>query len=187
MNELQIFNNSEFREIRTVEIDGILWLVGKDVAEALGYERPTKAILDHVDDEDKDEVPIQDFIGRMQNTPVINKSGLYSLVLSSKLPGAKAFKCWVTKEVLPAIREQGAYITQKFNNIKQSLAEAKLNNSWARVSNMWLKIADKVSILEYRKICASYASNALTEAGIYNTYYICRITGTIFMVWIQTW
>lgn len=111
MTDLQIFNSPEFGEIRTIEKNGEPWFVGKDVAAALGYERPTKAILDHVDDEDKDEVPIQDSIGRSQNTPIINESGLYSLVLSSKLPTAKKFKRWVTSEVIPSIRKHGAYMT----------------------------------------------------------------------------
>ncbi len=111
MTDLQIFKNPEFGEIRTIEKDGEPWFVGKDVAAALGYERPTKAILDHVDDEDKDEVPIQDSIGRSQNTPIINESGLYSLVLSSKLPGAKQFKRWITSEVIPSIRKHGGYLT----------------------------------------------------------------------------
>ena len=110
MNGLMIFNNPEFGELRSVEIDGEVWFVGKDVAQALGYERPAKAIQDHVDVEDKDEVPIQDSIGRMQNTPIINESGLYSLVLSSKLPGARKFRRWVTAEVLPSIRRSGGYI-----------------------------------------------------------------------------
>lgn len=111
MTDLQIFKNPEFGAIRTIEKDGEPWFVGKDVAAALGYERPTKAILDHVDDEDKDEVPIQDSIGRSQNTPIINESGLYSLVLSSKLPTAKKFKRWITSEVIPSIRKHGAYMT----------------------------------------------------------------------------
>lgn len=111
MTDLQIFKNPEFGEIRTIEKNGEPWFVGKDVAAALGYERPTKAILDHVDDEDKDEVPIQDSIGRSQNTPIINESGLYSLVLSSKLPTAKKFKRWITSEVIPSIRKHGAYMT----------------------------------------------------------------------------
>lgn len=110
MNELQIFNNEEFGEIRTVtdKVDAV-WFCGKDVANALGYERGAKAIADHVDREDTHEVPIQDSIGRMQNTPFINESGLYSLVLSSKLPNAKKFKRWVTSEVLPSIRRTGQY------------------------------------------------------------------------------
>mgnify|MGYP000575222768 FL=1 len=110
MNEIRIFKSEEFGEIRTVEIGGEPWFVGKDVAETLGYERPTKAVSDHVDSEDRDEVPIQDPIGRMQNTAIINESGLYSLILSSKLPSAKAFKRWVTSEVLPSIRKHGGYI-----------------------------------------------------------------------------
>lgn len=109
MSKLEIFENSEFGEIRTVEINNEPWFVGKDVAEILGYERPTKAVSDHVDIEDRDVVPIQDSIGRMQNTPIVNESRLYSLILSSKLPNAKAFKRWVTSEVLPAIRKHGLY------------------------------------------------------------------------------
>lgn len=109
MNQLEIFKNREFGEIRTVTIDGEPWFVGKDVAEILRYERPTKAVSDRVDIEDRDEVPIQDSIGRMQNTPIINESGLYSLILSSKMPTAKRFKRWVTSEVLPQIRKTGSY------------------------------------------------------------------------------
>lgn len=109
MNDLQIFNNEEFGEIRTVQLNNETYFIGKDVAEALGYERATKAIQDHVDSEDKDEVPIQDSIGRMQNTPVINESGLYALIFGSKLESAKRFKHWVTSEVLPTIRKTGGY------------------------------------------------------------------------------
>lgn len=118
MNELKIFENTEFGTVRATEIDGEAWLVGKDVAEILGYERPTKAVTDHVDSEDRDVVPIQDSIGRMQNTPIINESGLYSLIISSKLPQAKNFKRWVTAEVLPSIRKHGAYMTpQKIEEV----------------------------------------------------------------------
>jgi len=109
MSNLTVFNNEEFGEIRTVQINEDVWFVGKDVAQALGYERPTKAILDHVDSDDKDEVPIQDTIGRMQNTTVINESGIYALVFSSKLESAKKFKHWITSEVLPQIRKTGSY------------------------------------------------------------------------------
>ena len=114
MNELMIFNNPEFGEIRTVEVNGEPWFVGKDVATALGYSNPRKALADHVDDEDKlqdDGVTIRDPIGRDQHPIVINESGLYSLVLSSKLPGAKRFKRWITSEVIPSIRKHGAYLT----------------------------------------------------------------------------
>ena len=81
MENIRIFENAEFGKVRTVDVDGVIRFVGKDVAQALGYERTTKAIADHVDKEDIDEIPIQDSIGRMQKTPVITESGLYSLVL----------------------------------------------------------------------------------------------------------
>lgn len=159
-NELQIFDNPKFGEIRTLTIDGEPWFVGKDVAEILGYERPTKAIADHVDSEDKDEVPIQDSIGRMQKTPAINESGLYSLILSSKLPTAKDFKRWVTSEVLPAIRKTGTYSVP---NKQDKSIEIKERNSRVRLSNQFLKLA-KVDTLseEYKNILVSKAAEALT-------------------------
>ena len=113
VSEISTFNSNlhpEFGNLRTLTIDGEPWFVGKDVAEALGYARSTKAVQDHVSEEDKDVIPIQDSIGRMQETPIINESGLYSLILSSKLESAKTFKHWVTAEVLPTIRKTGGYI-----------------------------------------------------------------------------
>ena len=107
MNDLQIFSNPEFGQVRTVELDGQPWLVGKDVAEALGYKNPRDAITRHVDAEDKGVVK-HDTPSGEQEMLIINESGLYSLVLSSKLPKAKAFKRWVTSEVLPARRRVGA-------------------------------------------------------------------------------
>lgn len=112
MKQIQAFT-FEGAPVRTMLINDEPYFVGKDVAQVLGYERSTKAVADHVDEEDKDVIPIQDSIGRMQNTPVINESGLYSLILSSKLPTAKKFKRWVTSEVLPAIRKHGAYMTSE--------------------------------------------------------------------------
>lgn len=114
MNELQIFNNPEFGDIRTVEIDGEPWLVGKDVAQALGYSDTKSALSDHVDPEDKmqgDGVTIRDSMGREQHPTIINESGLYALIFSSKLPGAKKFKHWVTSEVLPSIRKHHGYLS----------------------------------------------------------------------------
>ena len=108
MNELQIFENSEFGKVRVVEVNGEPMFVGKDVAEILGYTNPRKAIGDHVDDEDKG-VTKCDTLGGVQDLTVINESGLYSLILSSKLPNAKQFKRWVTNEVLPSIRKHGMY------------------------------------------------------------------------------
>lgn len=113
MNEIYHFHG---QEVRTLTIDDEPWFVGKDVADILGYSNSRKAIFDHVDDEDKtDGVTIRDAIGRNQNPIIINESGLYSLILSSKLPQAKEFKRWVTREVLPAIRRQGAYVPENLN------------------------------------------------------------------------
>lgn len=110
MNELRIFNSPEFGEVRTLERDGEPWFVGKDVAVALGYSNARKALADHVDSEDKG-VTKCDTLGGIQEMTIINESGLYSLVLSSKLPAAKQFKRWITAEVIPSIRKHGAYMT----------------------------------------------------------------------------
>lgn len=115
MNELQIFQNPEFGEVRTVSIGGEPWFVGRDIALALGYSNTKDALAKHVDDDDKkmgsqNATPsIKDSLGRDQYPVFINESGLYSLVLSSKLPTAKKFKRWVTSEVLPTIRKTGGY------------------------------------------------------------------------------
>ena len=116
MNDIQIFSNSEFGSVRTITINEVPWFVGKDVASILGYSNTKDAIATHVDEEDKT------VIQRSENTTleipnrgltVINESGLYSLILSSKLPNAKKFKRWVTSEVLPAIRKNGMYATDE--------------------------------------------------------------------------
>lgn len=109
MNDIQTFNHPEFGNIRCIEIDGEPWLVGKDVATALGYQNPSKALIDHVDAEDKLNNETLSSLGQRGGW-LINESGLYSLVLSSKLPGAKKFRRWVTSEVLPSIRKHGCYI-----------------------------------------------------------------------------
>ena len=112
MNEIQIFKSDSFGAVRTVEVEGTPYFVGKDVAEILGYSNTRDALARHVDDEDKNTVVISDGIGNPNKT-VINESGLYSLILSSKLPKAKKFKHWVTSEILPTIRKHGAYMTDK--------------------------------------------------------------------------
>ena len=118
MNNIEIFKNAEFGEVRTLTIDGEPYFVGKDVAEILGYSNSRKAIADHVDEEDKNTVTIRDGKGNPNQT-VINESGLYSLILSSKLPAAKKFKHWITAEVIPSIRKHGAYMTEQ--TIEQAL------------------------------------------------------------------
>lgn len=122
MNEIKIFESSEFGRVRTVEINGEPWLVGKDVAETLGYVKPENAIANHVDDEDKTTTLIQGTGSNYKSKAVIiNESGLYSLVLSSKLPTAKKFKRWVTSEVLPSIRKHGAYMNDE--TLKRAILE----------------------------------------------------------------
>lgn len=108
MNEMKIFNSPDFGDIRTMLIDGEPWFVGKDVATILGYQNPSKAIYDHIDDEDKLNNESLSSLGQRGGW-LINESGLYSLILSSKLPAAKKFKKWVTSEVLPTIRKTGGY------------------------------------------------------------------------------
>ena len=113
--EIQIFKHEKFGDIRTINKDGEPWFVGKDVAEVLGYKSPSVAICENVDSEDKTTFVISESGSKYKSkTTFINESGLYSLILSSKLPQAKEFKRWVTSEVLPSIRKTGAYLTQDF-------------------------------------------------------------------------
>lgn len=114
--DLQIFTNEQFGEIRTIEIDGEPWFVGKDIADILGYSNSSKAVSSHVDEEDKTFAMLDMAHSQNGNVPIgqsktalINESGLYSLIISSKLPNAKGFKRWVTSEVLPSIRKHGMY------------------------------------------------------------------------------
>lgn len=117
MNALKIYENAEFGQIRTVEINGEPWFVGKDVAETLQYTNPQKAVREHVDEEDKG-VNEMDTPGGMQQIVIINESGLYSLILGSRLESAKRFKHWITSEVIPSIRKTGSY------NLPQTYADA---------------------------------------------------------------
>ena len=122
MNDITTFSNPEFGNIRTVEQHGEPWLVGKDVATVLGYKNPQEAIRNHVDEEDKGVSEIRT-PGGTQRLPIINESGLYSLILSSKMPKAKEFKRWVTHEVLPAIRKTGAYSVSPYKPKASSVGE----------------------------------------------------------------
>lgn len=115
MNELQIFKNAEFGQIRTVQLNNETYFVGKDVAEALGYANPKNAVPNHVTEEDKLSTQIE-YAGQRREVTVINESGLYSLILGSKLESAKRFKHWVTSEVLPAIRKHGVYAVDELLN-----------------------------------------------------------------------
>ncbi|ATL89382.1 BRO-N domain-containing protein [Faecalibacterium prausnitzii] len=147
MNDLQIFSSPEFGQVRTVEIDGTPWLVGADVATALGYKNPRKALADHIDPEDKG-VTKRDTPGGEQEMLIINESGLYSLILSSKMPKAKAFKHWVTGEVLPALRKNGVYETVKAQQHIEQLeaTNAQLNMAIQNVSSAKAELADIINL-----------------------------------------
>lgn len=149
MNNIQLFNSPEFGQIRTItENDGI-YFVGKDVAEILGYSNPRKALIDHVDLEDKG-VTKCDTPGGVQDVVTINESGLYSLVLSSKLPSAKRFKRWVTSEVLPALRRQGGYMLANANETPEQIMARAL-----KIADEALKRKD--AIIEEMKPKALFA------------------------------
>lgn len=135
MNELQIFKNEEFGEIRTLEINNEPYFVGKDIAEILGYERTDNAIRKHVENEDKLMHPIS-ASGQSRNMTLINESGLYSLIMSSKLPRAKKFKRWVTNEVLPAIRKTGGYIVGEENMNEDELVLKAMTVLNKKVENL---------------------------------------------------
>lgn len=127
MNEVQLFN-FESHEVRSLLLNNEPWFVGKDVAEALGYSKARNAIATHIDSEDKKDALIQGPLGGVQEMTVINESGLYSLVLSSKLPSAKKFKRWVTSEVLPALRKTGQYQVKELSGselMAKALIEAQ--------------------------------------------------------------
>ncbi len=147
MNDLTTFTNPEFGQVRTVEIDGTPWLVGKDVAVALGYAKPTDAIRKHVDPEDKGISKTETPSGE-QEMLIINESGLYSLILSSKMPKAKAFKHWVTGEVLPALRKNGVYETVKAQQHIEQLeaTNVRLNIAIQNVSKAKGELADIINL-----------------------------------------
>lgn len=144
-NEIKIFENENFGKLTVIEKDGEFFFIGKEVAEMLVYVNARKAIFDHVDSEDKG-VTKRNTLGGVQNTSIINESGLYSLILSSKLPQAKEFKKWVTTEVLPSIRKHGGYIKnhEKMSNEK-ILANAVLlaNNLIAEKDKEIAKLQSK--------------------------------------------
>ena len=147
-NKLQIFNNETFGAIRTINMNGEPWFVGKDVAVILGYSNASKAVMSHVDEDDKQFVMIDIADSQNGNVPtgqsktaLINESGLYSLILSSKLPTAKEFKHWVTSEVLPSIRKTGSYTRSTVNpELARTRANAMMLNAKSRIANQMMKL-----------------------------------------------
>ena len=156
MNEIKIWESPEWGEIRTVDIDGEPWMVGKDVAAALKYSNPNEAIADHVDPEDKLNSKTLSSLGQRGGW-LINESGLYSLVLSSKLPSAKRFRRWVTTEVLPSIYRHGAYMTE------QKIEEALLNPD--TIINLAQQLKAEKEKTAKLAPAAEYAQNFLLASG----------------------
>ena len=167
MNDLQIFDSPEFGQVRTAVIDGEPWFVGKDVADALGYGAARNAIAAHVDEEDKLTHRFS-ASGQRREMTIINESGLYSLVLSSKLPTAKKFKRWVTSEVLPAIRKTGSYSVKQAEQDKtrEMRAEAMLRNSISKQAKMMMEIAKMSHIKAYQDVMMAKAGNILAGENI---------------------
>ena len=172
MREIKIFENPHFGKVRTLEIEGEPWFVGKDVAEALGYgegKSPINAVANHVDEEDKGVTELMT-PGGMQKVTIINESGLYSLVLSSKLPSAKAFKRWITSEVIPSIRKHGAYMTpDKLEEVLLNpdtlitLATELKKERAAREHLEGLRRLDKPKVIFADAVCASKRSILVGE------------------------
>lgn len=155
-NQIQVFENTDFGNVRVVEHNGEPYFVGKDVAEILGYSNTRDALAKHVDDEDKATVAIHDG-SQKRNQTVINESGLYSLIIGSKLPEAKNFKHWVTSEVLPSIRKTGKYSARKEPD------EAKLLNAKARYARELQRIANIETLSPtYKQILIAQAAEILT-------------------------
>lgn len=159
MEELQIFNNEEFGNVRSLVIDNEPWFVGKDVAEALGYKNVRDSLARHIDSDDKrDEVVIHDSMGREQKPIIINESGLYSLILSSKLPNAKKFKRWVTSEVLPTLRKTGSYTKVPTDPRELLMLTIKAHEQTAQRVDV---LEEKVSSLEKSTTIDSSQQNTL--------------------------
>ena len=165
--ELQIFQSPEFGRVRTTVVDGEPWFVGKDIALALGYINTKDALSRHVDADDKGGSRITTPSGEQEMT-IINESGLYSLVLSSKLPTAKKFKRWVTSEVLPAIRKTGSYSVKQAEQDKtrEMRAEAMLRNSISKQAKMMMEIAKMSHIKAYQDVMMAKAGNILAGENI---------------------
>lgn len=163
-NALQVFKNTEFGEIRTIQQGENILFVAADVCKALELGQVTNTVR-RLDADEKALISIKGINNGNDKVNVVNEYGLYSLVLTSRKPEAKAFKRWITHEVIPAIRKTGAYSSSS-SHTKEMLAEAKLNNSRARLAAEFRKIAERTEIPEYKAICHQKAAEALTGAKL---------------------
>lgn len=162
-SELKVFENQTFGQVRTVEIDGEPWFVGKDVAEALGYKEAAKAVRERVDAEDKG-VSKMDTPGGKQEVTIINESGLYSLILSSKLPGAKEFKHWITHDVIPSIRKTGGYTLKPkpMTEYQQMMADTRRRNARVQSARILTQLAKQYKGSTYEQVLNAHATKELT-------------------------
>ncbi len=174
MNELKIFESPDFGKVRTMEINGEPYFVGKDVAEILGYSNPQKALRDHIDEEDKTLNDL--FTVNGTKGVLINESGLYSLILSSKLPKAKEFKRWVTSEVLPSIRKHGAYAVDELINDPELAIKAFTALKEERLKNKKLEITVAVQTQQIAELQpkASYYDVVLNCKDLISTTEIAK-------------
>ena len=190
MNDIQIFKNEEFGEVRTLVVNSEPWFVGSNVATILGYTNPQKAIRDHVDDDDKLTERIV-LSGQNREVVIINESGMYSLILSSKLPTAKKFKRWVTSEVLPAIRKSGGYMVAQQNETpeqlmaralrvaEETLARQKAKMEQVQRENKRLNADNeqKEGEINILRPDAEYTRKTLTSVSTWNTNIIAKEMG----------
>ena len=162
-SELKVFENPTFGQVRTVEIDGEPWFVGKDVAEALGYKNTKDALGKHVDAEDKRGSRFTTPGGKQEVT-IINESGLYSLILSSKLPGAKEFKHWITHDVIPSIRKTGGYTLKPkpMTEYQQMMADTRRRNARVQSARILTQLAKQYKGSTYEQVLNAHATKELT-------------------------
>ena len=174
MNELMVFNNAEFGNVRTIEINGEPWFVGKDVAESLGYTNPTKAMQDHID---KEDLSFNETLklSRQAGAWLINESGVYALIFGSKLPNARKFKHWVTSEILPTIRKTGTYsITQHKPDSYMIENPADRARRWAEEYEEKLALESKIAEQQPK---VEYHDAVLNKSGLMTTTAIAKDLG----------
>lgn len=185
MNELRVFSNAEFGDVRTVIIDSEPWFVGNDVAKALGYENYRNAAPRHVDSEDRQSIQIED-AGQRRNMTVINESGLYSLIFGSQLESAKRFKRWVTHDVLPSLRQSGTYTIQPKQDSYMIDDPIKRAQRWIEEQEEKEKLAEKVDELSPK---ADYFDNLVDSKLLTNFRDTAKELGysqTEFTGWLLT-
>lgn len=183
-NKLQLFKNEEFGEIRVLSINSEPYFVGKEVAKTLIYKEPHKAIVNHVDEDDRIKYPIVDELGRKQEMWIINESGLYSLIMGSKLPNAKKFKRWVTHEVLPSIRQTGGYIAGEEEMTEDELVmramqvmQNKLKRLEDRTEKLQAENSMQFQLIGELKPKADYTDKILQNKALVTTTAIAKDYG----------